>query len=345
MVMDVDNTLSSAITNAPSMHLEIGTRLKLANLGILAASFAMHAPWLAGPEFGILLAFTLLTAVTSLALTPIAIHWVCLRDLDAIQAAVNGMKRGDYRVPLDSAPEPEDPRRENELNRLKREIHWMRRAIEVREQHIRRQAERVLAHNEALQIAANTDQLTGLSNTRCFWERLDSCFDDHARTGEPFAIVMLDIDFFKRINDTYGHPGGDRVLEEFARILRENTRKTDVAARIGGEEFALILQQSSPPDTQIYLQRLHCVLRECHIGMAPDTRIRITVSIGYCVVTQRPVGWPGEPSCAAEECVKRADDALYWVKNNGRDGIMAWHQLAADYREHRRRALPADVRQ
>lgn len=326
------------------MHIKLGTRLLLANIAILGLAFAAFAPLLVGNDLGILLIFSLLNAVANLILIPLLLPWICLRDLRAIQKVIGGIKRGDHGVELEAVPEPHDPDDEYELNRLKREILWMRRAILLREQDIRRQTERIQALNETLRIEAITDKLTGLFNARFFWVRIGDCFNDHLRTGELFAFAILDIDFFKRINDTYGHPGGDRVLEQFAQTLRENTRKTDVVARIGGEEFALILRHLSASDTQTYLRRLQARLREQHIQLSAETRIKITVSIGYYyVIAKQSPSTIGEHPSTAQDIVKRADAALYWVKNNGRDDLMAWHELSADYRAQRLREKPAEL--
>ncbi len=329
--------------NESTMQIKLGARLMLTNMAILAISLAVFSVLLPDADLGLLVIFCLLTAVTSLALTSLALNWICLRDLRAIQNAITGVKRGDYEVELEATPGPHDPSDEYELNHLKREILWMRRAILRREQDIRRQTERIQAINEALRIESITDKLTGLFNARFFWERIGDCFNDHQRTGEPFTFVILDIDFFKRINDNYGHLGGDRVLEQFARTLREHTRKTDVAARIGGEEFALILRHLSPGDTQTHLHRLQELLREQHIQLDAAIRIQITVSIGYYVIGKQTPCPLADCPHTPQDIVKRADDALYWVKNNGRNGLMAWHELTADYRRQRLGAAPSKV--
>jgi diguanylate cyclase (GGDEF)-like protein len=317
------------------MQIKIGTRLILVNSIILIIGLGIFAPLLTDADFHCLLLFTLLCIVVNLVLIPAALHWICLADLRAIQNVIGGIKRGDYDIDLEAAPEPHDPEDEYELNRLKREIVWMRRAIGMREEDIRRQTRQILALNEALRIEAITDKLTGLYNARFFWERIGDCFHDHQRTGEPFAFAIMDIDFFKRVNDTYGHLNGDRVLEQFALTLRENTRKTDVAARIGGEEFALILRHISPQDTRNNLRRLHVRLREQDIRLGTETTIRITVSIGYYVIPDRLPAVADESPSSPHDIVRRADDALYWVKNNGRNGLMAWHELDPGYREQR----------
>ncbi|MBN2231410.1 MAG: GGDEF domain-containing protein [Deltaproteobacteria bacterium] len=322
------------------MQIKLGTRLILANTIIMFISLGVFAPLLTDTDFHRLLLFALLYVVANLVLIPAALHWICLADLRTIQNVIGGIKRGDYDIELEAAPEPHDPEDEYELNRLKREIVWIRRAIGMREEDIRHQTRQIQTLNEALRIEAITDKLTGLHNARFFWERIGDCFNDHLRTGEPFAFVILDIDFFKRVNDTYGHLNGDRVLEQFALTLRENTRKTDVAARIGGEEFALILRHISPRDTQNNLRRLHVRLREQDLHLGAETTIRITVSIGYYVISDRPPAPADETPRSPHDIVKRADDALYWVKDNGRDGLMAWHELDPGYREQRRNAPP-----
>jgi diguanylate cyclase (GGDEF)-like protein len=212
------------------MQIKIGTRLILVNSIIMFIGLSVFAPLLTDADFHCLLLFTLLCIVANLMLIPAALRWVCLADLNAIQNVIGGIKRGDYDIELEAAPEPNDPEEEYELNRLKREINWMRRAIAMREEDIRHQTRQILALNETLRIETITDKLTGLYNGRFFWERIGDCFNDHQRTGEPFAFTIMDIDFFKRVNDTYGHLNGDRVLEQFALTLRKNTRKTDVAA-------------------------------------------------------------------------------------------------------------------
>ncbi|NBC47574.1 MAG: diguanylate cyclase [Gammaproteobacteria bacterium] len=320
-----------------TMQIKIGTRLTLATLLIIGLSFALFSPLLRGDEdeLGLLLIFSLFTIVVSLVLVPLLLPWICTRDLHRIQDAINGIKCGHYDLTLPIGPEPADPGDEYELNRLKRDIHWMQRAIALREENAWQQSRRIAALNETLRIEAITDKLTGLYNARYFWDAIGECFTQHVQSGEPLTFVILDIDFFKRINDTYGHPGGDQVLAQFARKLRASTREQDLVARIGGEEFALILRHLPSPEIPACLKRLHRELREHHIQISPETRVQITVSIGYYVIERQHLASSSTLTTTAKEVVKRADDALYWVKNHGRNGVMAWHELDHDYREQR----------
>ncbi|KXX65487.1 hypothetical protein AY586_01170 [Marichromatium gracile] len=327
------------------MQLKIGARIMCAQTLTLGLGGALFGPLIMGAEqLGALLVFALMTLVTAFTLNPLLLPWICLRDLRQIADALEGLKRGNYAAPLPTAEQPHDPDDENELNRLKREILWMRRAIEQRERDIGSQAERIRALNAELRVEAVTDKLTGLYNARFFWERIADCFEQHHRTAEPFTFAILDIDHFKRINDTYGHLGGDRVLAQLAGILRADTRDSDVLARIGGEEFALILHRISPEDARARLARLRERLHRDPIRLDGDTRLRVTVSIGYTVVGECQPQTQFAPPRNPQEIVKRADDALYWIKANGRNGCIAWSELDPHYRRHRLALLHCDTR-
>ncbi len=128
------------------------------------------------------------------------------------------------------------------------------------------------------------------------------------RSHKPFAVMMLDIDHFKRINDVHGHDIGDRVLENFAEVLRSSSRSIDLAARWGGEEFLLVLPETDLAGARVVADNIRTRLAEkpCTVG---DRSIPVTVTIG--------VGLYRGGDVAA--CLKRADDALYLGKNQGRD--------------------------
>ncbi|AHF02726.1 chemotaxis protein CheY [Marichromatium purpuratum 984] len=216
--------------------------------------------------------------------------------------------------------------------------------MEQRERDIGSQAERIRALNAELRIEAVTDKLTGLYNARFFWERIADCFEHHHRSGEPFTFAILDIDHFKRINDTYGHLGGDRVLARLAGILRADTRTDDVLARIGGEEFALIMHRISPEDACARLAQLRARLHRDPIRLNACTHIQVTVSIGYTVVGEQQPQPQFAPPRDPQEIVKRADDALYWIKANGRNGCIAWSELDPHYRKQRQTLLHCETR-
>jgi two-component system, cell cycle response regulator len=164
-----------------------------------------------------------------------------------------------------------------------------------------------------LQSLANTDPLTGLFNRRVFFERLEQEIAKVARLPNYLVVLLiLDLDFFKRINDTYGHSVGDDVLKEFANIASNNVRSVDVLARLGGEEFAILLIGADKNKAQIMAERL----RERVEGSAIDHKlgsIKYTISIGAdCIFTDEVNG---------EAVINRADAALFEAKEKGRNKI------------------------
>ncbi|WP_200279227.1 diguanylate cyclase [Rhabdochromatium marinum] len=298
---------------------------------ILLLGYAGFGPLLYGLELAALetlAIFMLLNLVALYALLPLFMPWIAARDIRAIQAVLTGLKQGNFRVPIQIAPQPQDPNDENELNRLKRDIERMRASIYTRESMVHRQSERILKLNEALRREATTDRLTGLYNSRYFWERMEDCLEAYWHHGTAFSLALLDIDFFKRVNDTYGHLGGDRVLASLGALLRGNARDSDIAARLGGEEFVLILPGATATATASLLDRLHQQLRTTPIVLDDDRSIQVTASIGYTTLGEPGSATIDHPDHASpQEIVKRADEALYWVKRHGRDAVMSWDAL------------------
>ncbi|MGZ4981455.1 MAG: diguanylate cyclase [Methylobacter sp.] len=162
-----------------------------------------------------------------------------------------------------------------------------------------------------LQKLASTDPLTGLFNRRVFLERLEQERAKVARLPHYVVVVlMLDLDFFKRINDTYGHATGDAVLKVFAEIVRNNSRTIDVPARLGGEEFAILLIGADKNDAMTMAERL----REQVAAILIDHEagpVQVTVSIGAAALSAGDIN--------AEVVLHRADAALYEAKDRGRN--------------------------
>jgi len=176
--------------------------------------------------------------------------------------------------------------------------------------HIRIQ--KVLEHTRTRRLAS-TDGLTELYNHRTFRERLTQEVDRANRYGRPLSLLMVDVDHFKVYNDTYGHPQGDVVLQEIARLLREISRTSDTVARYGGEEFALIL----PETDRASAEKLGNRLREqvaCHpfLGAERLPAGELTISVG--VATHTLAG-------AKEALLHAADAALYTAKRTGRNRV------------------------
>ncbi|WPL17105.1 putative diguanylate cyclase YedQ [Thiorhodovibrio winogradskyi] len=192
------------------MQLRLINRERLAVFVILLLGYAAFGPLLFGlnvVHLEFLGIFTLLNLVAIHALLPFFMPWMAERDIREIQSVLTGLKQGNFRVPIKIAPEPHDPDDENELNRLKRDIERMRAGIRTREEMVYRQSERILALNESMRREAITDRLTGLYNSRYFWERMDASLAYSRRHGAAFAVVILDIDFFKEGAEAQFQPG------------------------------------------------------------------------------------------------------------------------------------------
>jgi len=180
-------------------------------------------------------------------------------------------------------------------------------------QDLLRRVEELEAQNTRLRELSLIDVLTGLHNYRYFQEQIDIEMERVRRTGAPCAILMLDLDFFKQINDAYGHEAGNAVLRETARIIKAGTRAMDIACRYGGEEFAVILPSTSLEGAVRIAQRIRRAIKRAVIEHA-RIPIKVTVSTGAaCFNYLDRVG--------RDELVELADSALYQAKRSGRDRV------------------------
>jgi two-component system cell cycle response regulator len=182
---------------------------------------------------------------------------------------------------------------------------------------VRRQryAERLRNSVQASMEAAITDALTGLHNRRYVDANLSGLVEDAARRSRPLAVMIMDIDRFKSVNDTYGHDVGDEVLREVARRIKECTRSQDLLARFGGEEMIAVLPESNMASALQVAERIRERVEREPFAFANGTRsLRITLSIGLAVmrhVAEKPA-----------DLFRRADEALYRAKNAGRNRVI-----------------------
>jgi two-component system, cell cycle response regulator len=203
----------------------------------------------------------------------------------------------------DLLPVPLDP--EETALRLKLHVGRKRRTDQLRRQ-----------VRDGLRLAV-ADPLTGLYNRRYAMAHLDRIAQRAREMGRRYAIMVLDLDRFKAINDSLGHAAGDRVLEAVAHRLRDNLRPSDLVARIGGEEFLVALPDTTLGAARIAAERL-CRAIECTPVLLPDGReVRVTISVGLALGNDRPDG--GHES--ARSVVERADIALFAAKTEGRNQV------------------------
>jgi diguanylate cyclase (GGDEF)-like protein len=156
------------------------------------------------------------------------------------------------------------------------------------------------------------DRITGLPNRRTCERKLESCMQRARRYGVSFSVVMLDLDHFKRVNDTYGHDMGDQVLRAVADHLRHALRLSDFVGRWGGEEFLLVLEEAHPVDAQIRMERIRDEVKKHVFHAGPDS-FHTSFSAGIALLS-------GDAKMDATT-VSRADVALYAAKKGGRDRV------------------------
>lgn len=170
------------------------------------------------------------------------------------------------------------------------------------------------AFQRQLYEAAVRDQVTGVFNKRYFMERLSSELAFALRHLTPLSLLVLDIDHFRAINETYGHTTGDRVLGQVASLLKGCSREEDVFARVGGEEFAIVARGIKPQQTFEFAERLRSVIDE-YVFKDGELEFKLSVSVGTtCVV-------PPAGRLTVQELVRRGDDALYRAKASGRNAV------------------------
>ena len=172
---------------------------------------------------------------------------------------------------------------------------------------------------QRLQREASQDPLTGLKNRRRFEEDLQLAMARGRRERTTGAVLMLDLDNFKRVNDTHGHPAGDLMIREIAAVLRHRSRESDVLARLGGDEFALVLPRCSPGEARVVAESIATSIRE-HCSEREDIE-PITASVGVAM-------FGDDPRTSIESVVSEADTAMYAAKDGGGDSVRVFDPLA-----------------
>ncbi len=238
------------------------------------------------------------------------LYHMVVRPVRTLQRVARQMGEGllDARVP---------PLGSGELGELGETFNKMAAALRTERENLERKVEErtkeLLTANERLETLAVTDGLTGVFNHRRFQEALAQETLRSARNARPFSVVMLDVDHFKRFNDAHGHPAGDALLRTLCGVLEGELRATDLLSRYGGEEFAIILPDTTREVALQVAERLR--ERAAAICRSPDGAHPVTISLGVATFAQ--------DGKTPQEILMAADQALYQAKRGGRDRVVS----------------------
>lgn len=196
--------------------------------------------------------------------------------------------------------------RPEELEKIKKSIPYINDYVDA--------AKSVIITNKLMNILeknARTDALTGLYNRKHLEDQLPKIVSQSNRADTSYGVLMIDIDYFKKVNDTYGHDVGDKAIQIVAQTLNENTRNSDTIVRYGGEEFIVLLHKCDEKSVFDVAEKIRTAFMKKTIPVTPTTTINKTLSIGASIFPKNSID--------LKECIKYADIALYKAKNNGRN--------------------------
>jgi diguanylate cyclase (GGDEF)-like protein len=167
---------------------------------------------------------------------------------------------------------------------------------------------------------ARTDALTGLNNRRAFFDKAEPLFAYCKRSQQPVSALMLDVDHFKKINDSYGHAAGDIALRNLAQLIKTNLRDSDLACRFGGEEFAVLLPNTNAEEAMGMANMLKQLMASTIIALADENALSLTASFGIA-----------ENGETVEDLLNHADKAMYAAKNSGRNHVMSYCHISKQF--------------
>lgn len=219
-------------------------------------------------------------------------------------------------IPIRSRDELGDVARQfNRLRAALNDAHGrLQNKVESADEELRRQASEMAKMNEELSRLSVTDPLTGLHNRRYFESIAGMEIASALRYRAPASLMLIDLDFFKRVNDTYGHDVGDQALREVARVLRRQVRETDILCRLGGEEFVVYCKHSDRAGALALAQKLRDTFAAHEFNIEGHV-IAMTVSVGIDTLLDE------DGATSLEELYKRADISLYYSKRHGRNRV------------------------
>lgn len=180
------------------------------------------------------------------------------------------------------------------------------------EEQVKEKTKKLKDINQKLKNLAETDELTKINNRRSFIKKLSNYIELSKRNDSPLSLLSIDIDFFKSVNDTYGHQVGDEVLKLFTETVKTSLRKVDIFGRIGGEEFAICLQNTPLETAKTIADKILKNVAKTPLITKDNQKINITISIGLCELKKH---------MNINELLRQADEELYKAKEHGRNQI------------------------
>lgn len=257
--------------------------------------------------------------IVGMSLLTLWISGLLAKPLQSLAQTMEKVKNGDLSV-------VSGIRRGDEIGTLAEVFDNMRESIrhyidqisahraELQRQVDERTAELVKANHE-LKMLSRTDDLTGIPNRRDIMEKIQFEYHRSKRSHQPFAIILGDIDKFKRFNDTYGHDCGDVVLRMVAQTLQASVRKNDYLSRWGGEEFLIVLPETTVEGTLVVAERIRSSVEEAHLEYE-GKKLQVTITLGVAFFDEK---------LGVDQSIQNADQALYLGKQNGRNRVEFWN--------------------
>jgi len=236
--------------------------------------------------------------------------------------AVQKVQQGEFFQTIPTSGVRELAKLASAFNDMLKSMNWSYAELERSNENLERQVRERTSELERLrasaEILARIDPLTGLANRRAFQELAERALQHIGRSGKPLSLIMLDIDHFKRVNDTWGHSVGDQVLKAIAIVMAEHVRSNDVAARVGGEEFVILLMDTEQGGAHIFAERLRLAIMNVEVEV-PGSSLRVTASFGVAETASHET--------KLDEALGCADKALYHAKHNGRNRVSLASEL------------------
>lgn len=230
-------------------------------------------------------------------------------------------QNGDYNVRVISDSQDEFNKLYEEFNKLMHEVHKRDALLKQNNLSLENlvystsnELEKTREDLKEFTVLAETDSLSGLANRRFAIDRFEQMLQIAKENGKHIGVLMADIDHFKSVNDTYGHQVGDEVIKAVASVLLENIRKTDLAARIGGEEFLILFDDGDASIVYDIAQRIRQKIEKMPIKIIDFDLFHITISLGFYSIIPKNETF--------QELLKKADDALYKAKRGGRNRVV-----------------------